>query len=204
MNKAELKSKLINLSNKMKQSDGELLDLLLENASEGTLLDTITALELNEMQYKLMSFFEAKDGIFAEQYENDYPDEWRITLKYGGEMHIELANREKAVNNELDFINSIDERNEFLKDIAEEYIKFIKNINLNQKSTSKIFYIIISNEKIQNNNLEIVKEELNEQFLKIKECLSRCGNYVEKINSKEELFQIIYSFYNTKKYLKNK
>lgn len=120
MNKAELKEKLINLSNKMEQSDGELLDLLLENASEGTLLDTITTLELNEMQYKLMSFFEDKGGVFAEQDKNDYPDDWRIKLNYGEEMHIELADRKKAINNELDFINSIEEKNEFLKDIAEQ------------------------------------------------------------------------------------
>ena len=60
----------------------------------------------------------------------------------------------------------------------------------------QIFYIIISREKIQNNSLEIVKEELNEQFLKIKECLSRCGNLVVDCNEKEEVEKIISSFLN--------
>ena len=48
--------------------------------------------------------------------------------------------------------------------------------------------------------MEIVKQELNEKYLKIKECLSRCGNKVNAVEEKEEVLKIFYSFLNTKKY----
>ena len=48
--------------------------------------------------------------------------------------------------------------------------------------------------------MEIIKQELNEKYLKIKECLSRCGNKVNNIDEKEEIIKIYFSFLNTKKY----
>ena len=70
--------------------------------------------------------------------------------------------------------------NKYLKEIADNYIEFINNINSNKKSSSKNFYIIISKkiskEQEYNESFEIVKNDLKEKYFKIKECLSRCGN----------------------------
>ena len=52
--------------------------------------------------------------------------------------------------------------------------------------------------------MEIVKQELNEKYLKIKECLSRCGNQVSVIDRKEEILKIFFSILNTKKYFNKK
>ena len=41
--------------------------------------------------------------------------------------------------------------------------------------------------------------KLKEKYFKIKECLSRCGNSVFEINSKEEARKVISSFLNTRK-----
>ena len=46
---------------------------------------------------------------------------------------------------------------------------------------------------------KIFIDKLNEKYLKIKECLSRCGNKVEEIDKKEEVEKILYSFLNTRK-----
>ena len=75
-------------------------------------------------------------------------------------------------------------------------------MNDNKKSSSKKFYIIIKNQPInkKEKNMEIIKQELNEKYLKIKECLSRCGNKVIVIDQKEEILKIFFSFLNTKKY----
>ena len=75
-------------------------------------------------------------------------------------------------------------------------------MNNNQKSASKKFYIIIRSQPFnkKEKNIEIIKQELNEKYLKIKECLSRCGNKVSVIDEKEEILKIFYSFLNTKKY----
>ena len=91
-------------------------------------------------------------------------------------------------------------KNKKIKNIAEEYIKNIKSINLSKKSSTKEFYIIINNEK---NNIEeeIIKNELNEKYFKIKECLSRCGNSVQEVSEKVETIKILFSFLNTRKNL---
>ena len=75
-------------------------------------------------------------------------------------------------------------------------------MNNNKKSASKKFYIIIRNYPFnkKEKNIEIIKQELNEKYLKIKECLLRCGNKVNVIEEKEEILKIFYSFLNTKKY----
>ena len=92
--------------------------------------------------------------------------------------------------------------NKYLKNISENYIQYISNLNNNKKSSSKKFYIIIKNQPInkKEKNIEIIKQELNEKYLKIKECLSRCGNKVNNIEKKEEILKILFSFFNTKKY----
>ena len=85
--------------------------------------------------------------------------------------------------------------------------KYIKTINSTKKSSTKEFYIIINNEKnFQKNNIEIeeiIKNELNEKYFKIKECLSRCGNSVQEVSEKVETIKILFSFLNTRKNLSN-
>ena len=98
--------------------------------------------------------------------------------------------------------NILKKENKYLKYLTENYIQYISNLNNNKKSSSKKFYIIIKNQPInkKEKNIEIIKQELNEKYLKIKECLSRCGNKVNNINEKEEIIKIYFSFLNTKKY----
>ena len=104
--------------------------------------------------------------------------------------------------------NLKNEKNETLKIISENYIEYIINLNKIKKSSSKDFFIIISNEKIKNNeNInsdEIIKNDLKEKYFKIKECLSRSGNSVFEISTKQEIEKIFFSFLNTKKYLNKK
>lgn len=90
------------------------------------------------------------------------------------------------------------------KEIFDNYIEYIKKINFENKSSSKNFYIIIHQEdeisrKNPNYNLEtIITESLNEKYFKIKETLSRCGNFVYELEKKETI-DILYSFFNTRK-----
>ena len=89
--------------------------------------------------------------------------------------------------------------------ISEKYIEYIKNINNERKSSSKNQYIVIKNSEIaieSENKEEIIIQDLNDKYFKIKECLARCGNNVYEI-SKEEAKKTIFSFLNSKKYLNN-
>lgn len=55
----------------------------------------------------------------------------------------------------------------------------------------------MENEKIE----EVIIEELNEKYYKIKECLARCGNVVKDMNEKEQVKKIILSFLDRRLYL---
>ena len=96
------------------------------------------------------------------------------------------------------------ENNENLEKISNNYFEFIKNLNEETKSSSKNFYIIVNYipenfQKENENNLEKnAEKELNEKYLKIKECLSRCGNQVFDINKKKQIEEILFTFYNLK------
>ncbi len=115
------------------------------------------------------------------------------------------ANLEKNILNIQKNIQKKENKN--LKKLSEDYIEYINKINSNKKSSSKNFFIIISKEiskeQEYNESFEIIKNELKERYFKIKECLSRCGNTVFEINTKEECLKIINSFLNTRKELNN-
>lgn len=111
------------------------------------------------------------------------------------------------INNVENFISN--QKNPKIKEISEKYINYIKEKNEENKSSSKNFYIIIKNDvlNLQKENFEniekISENILIENFFKIKESLSRCGNVVLDINSKKEVEKILMSFYNprlTEKY----
>ena len=94
------------------------------------------------------------------------------------------------------------ENNEKLNEIGQEYISFINKNNTLKTSSTKDFYIIISTERNGEEKIEdLVLEELNDKYFKIKECLLRCGNNVKNINSKSDVENIIYSFFNTRLFI---
>ena len=92
------------------------------------------------------------------------------------------------------------ENKKYLNEIAENYFEFIQNFNSIKNSSSKNFYIIISEEE-KNQNENNIFQNLNEKYFKIKECLFRCGNIVQDINSKKEIKELFNLFLNSRIYL---
>lgn len=89
------------------------------------------------------------------------------------------------------------ENKKYLNEIAEDYLKFIYKNNSIKNSSSKNFYIIISNinkEELEEN----IIQDLNEKYYKIKECLFRCGNNAEDINNRKDVIEILNCFFNTR------
>ena len=110
------------------------------------------------------------------------------------------SNKEDLQKNIKNIEDNLKKENKnYLNEIGKKYISFISEINSLKNSSSKDFYIIISNEKnIENNSEDLIIEELNEKYFKIKECLLRCGNTVKNINNKKETEKILFSFLNTR------
>ncbi len=113
------------------------------------------------------------------------------------------SNKQDLSQHILNIQNNIQkEENKYLKEISENYIKFIQKLNSSKNSATKDFYLIISNEKLENlSSIEIIENDLKEKYFKIKECLSRCGNDVIEINNKNNIINIFYSLLNTRNFL---
>ena len=97
------------------------------------------------------------------------------------------------------------EKNAQLISVLDFYIEYIQSKNQFQNSSSKNFYILIHSQienKTNEFQMKAIREDLNYQYLKIKDTLSRCGNVIHDINNKREVEKILYSFYNFRKSLK--
>ncbi len=160
----------------------------------------IKIIKVNPINYNLKSDLEKKSIL------NSY----KIFLKTCNfNVQILIQSKKENLENHINKIrkNIQKEKNNYLKEISESYIKYIEKLNTSKKSSTKNFYIIIENNKINkkeiNESEEIMKNELKEKYFKIKECLARCGNTVTEIIDEKEIIQIIYSFLNTRKNLYN-
>ena len=116
------------------------------------------------------------------------------------DIQILIQSKKEDLSNHMENIQKISQitKNNILKKYSEEYIKFIKEKNDRNKSASKNIYLIIMNNS--ENLEENIIQDLNEKYFKIKDCLSRCGNVVLECK-KEETKNILFSFFNLKKFL---
>lgn len=107
------------------------------------------------------------------------------------------STKEDLTNQEKEIHRLNEEENEKNKKIAEDYLRYLKQLNNSKKSSRKNFYIIIQSEIA---NLEMQEDELKEKYLKIKECLSRCGNVVYEVNEKKETIEVLQSFFHARSF----
>jgi len=100
--------------------------------------------------------------------------------------------------------NNLNEKNNKILNYKNKYINFINENNIDKKSSSKNFFIIIKHENKNNiENENVIFNDLNDKYFKIKECLSRCGNIVYDFQKKDEIIKIIKSFISKKEDDKN-
>ena len=151
----------------------------------------IKILKVNPINFNLKTQME-KESIL-----NSY----KIFLKTCNfDIQILIQSKKEDLSNHIENIQNISqkEKNKIIKKYSEEYIKFIKEKNNKNKSASKNIYLIIKNNS--ENLEENIIQELNEKYFKIKDCLIRCGNVALECN-KEEIKNILFSFFNLKKFL---
>ena len=154
----------------------------------------IKIIKINPINYYLKSNLE-KEAIL-----NSY----KMFLKICNfDIQILIQSSRENLNKNIENIknNLKKENKEFLNQLAQDYFDFIQKFNSIKNSSNKNFYIIISN-----NNIEEIEDnifqELNEKYFKIKEGLFRCGNLVQELKSKEEVKELFNCLFNTRLYLK--
>ena len=155
----------------------------------------IKIIKVNPINYNLKSDLE-KESIL-----NSY----KIFLKTCNfDIQILIQSNKEDLSHHINNIqkNISKKENKYLEKISKNYIQYINKINSERKSSSKDFYIIISNENKKNNNIqteELLKNDLKEKYFKIKECLSRTGNSVQEISNREKIEKLFFSILNVKK-----
>lgn len=146
--------------------------------------------------------FELKSNLEKEAILNSY----KIFLKTCNfDIQILIQSNKKDLSNHISKIKEKNkEEKENIKILSEKYTNYIKKINIEKKSSSKNFYILIKEipeiKKINTNiNEKIIFDKLNDKYFCIKECLSRCGNVVIDISDQKNTEKILYSFFNSRK-----
>ncbi len=148
--------------------------------------------------------FNLKTDFEKEQILNSY----KIFLKTCNfDIQILIQSKKEDLSQNIKNIQKLLKReSKKINKIGEDYINYIKKINRQNESSSKSFYILIKksnlNTKIENKE-EIIFQELNENYFKIKDSLTRCGNNVININTKLEIEEILKSFFNKRQYINN-
>ena len=151
----------------------------------------IKILKVNPINYELKSDFE-KSAIL-----NSYKAflkncnlDIQIIIKSNRE---DISENIKKIEKQKEIEKSLN--NNFMVNIFESYIEFIKLKNKEKLSSLKEFYIIINSTKSPQNHEENILLDLKEKYLKIKDSLARCGNIVTQIKDKKEIKNIIKSFF---------
>ena len=113
-------------------------------------------------------------------------------------LQILIQSKKEDLSKHLKKINEIN----LYPEIKEEYINYINSLNQNKQSSNKNFYIILKKSTTDLNNIEnIAIQNLQEEFFKIKELLSRCGNVVSEYTEENEIKEILFSFLNSRIFL---
>ena len=156
----------------------------------------IKIIKINPINFNLKSDLE-KEAIL-----NSYKT-FLKTCNFNFQILIQ-SNKEDLTKHINKIEKNLIQEKKLIQNISKKYIQYIKQLNHEKKSSSKNFYIVL---KCKNDNKETVNhesyliEKLNDQYFRIKECLSRCGNIVIDLNNKKEIIKVIYSFLNTRIYL---
>ena len=109
-------------------------------------------------------------------------------------LQILVQSNKKDLSKHISKINNKSE-------LSQKYIEYISKLNQEKKTNSKTFYIILKEELKKDAKIDdaIIIQNLNENYFKVKDSLSRCGNNTEEITQKEEIEKIINSFLNYRK-----
>ena len=153
----------------------------------------IKIMKVNPINFNLKSNLE-KDAIL-----NSY----KIFLKTCNfDIQILIQSSKENLDKNIQIIkNNLEKENKkYLNEIAENYFEFIQKFNSIKNSSSKNFYIIISEDE-KNQNENNIFQNLNEKYFKIKECIFRCGNIVQEISSKSEVKELFNLFFNSRIFL---
>ena len=120
------------------------------------------------------------------------------------DIQILIQSTKENISSNIEIISSnLSSKSKILEKYSKSYTEYISKVNNEYKSYSKKFYIIfykkLQNNKNKDQNISKILEELEENSLKIKEALKKCGNECIELKTKKNTLELLDSFINIKK-----
>ena len=145
----------------------------------------------NNTYIKLIKIYPINFNLKSDFEKETILNSYKIFLKTCNfNFQILIQSNKQDLQKNINNINENIKKEKFLNEIGKDYINYIIEINSIKNSSSKDFYIIISSKREENNLEDLIFEELNEKYYKIKECLLKCGNSVKNISHHKEVEKI--------------
>jgi len=139
--------------------------------------------------------YELKSNLEKEAILNNY----KLFLKTCNfNFQILIQSKKENLSNYISNLKINTNGNEKIARLSNDYLAYISALEQENKSSSKEFFIILKvgfNEHHKNEEENLAQNELLDQFYKIKETLSRCGNMVQQIESAKETEEFLKDFY---------
>lgn len=163
-------------------------------------------IKTNDKYVKIIKVVPINFNLKSEMEKEAILNSYKIFLKtFNSDLQILIQSKKEDLSKHISCVEfQKHNENDTIQKISQNYIYYIKELNKKKKSSTKNFYIII---KSQNINKEVEDfealacDELNEKYLKIKDCLVRCGNRIINIDNKEDVINILFSFLNSQKFI---
>ena len=143
----------------------------------------IKIIKVNPINYNLKSDLE-KEAIL-----NSYKTLFK-GLKFDLQILIQSKKEDLTEN-----IKTLNESN-LHEEIKQKYIKYIQQLTQRTKSSSKNFYLILK-ESSSEKEEKLKIEQLKNNYMKLKDSLSRCGNIISEYTEEKEINEILFSFLNS-------
>ncbi len=137
--------------------------------------------------------YELKSNLEKEAILNNY----KLFLKTCNfNFQILIQSKKEDLSNYISNLKNNTNGNEKLVRLSNDYLAYISALEQENKLSSKEFYIVLKFLYKDIDNIEVLAQnDLLDQFYKIKETLSRCGNLVEQIEDIKEVEEFLVQFY---------
>ena len=145
----------------------------------------IKILSISPINYVLKSSLE-KEAIL-----NSYKNLFK-SINFN--FQILIQSKKEDLKNHFNKLNE----NNLYPEIKEKYVNYINLFLKSKKSSNKKFYIIIKNSPSEENE-NVIIQNLESNYLKIKDLFGRCGNFVSEYTEENQIVEILFSFFNSNK-----
>ena len=132
-----------------------------------------------------------KSGLEKEAILNSYKN---VFKSCNFDLQIFIQSKSEDISRHIQKIKE----NNIYPELNEKYINYISSFIKNKKSSNKKFFLIIKNSPSEENDT-VILQNLNNNYIKLKDLFGRCGNLVSEITEEEDIKEIMFSLFNSNK-----